>query len=251
MKTIITECFATIQGEYPAGVPSFFVRLGGCNLQCGWCDSTFASYKVNESQQSYIGDPSGAVNFVAKSFNSFKKAHPKSNISNFTITGGEPLLPKNSLFLEELFIAVKALGVSIAFETNGTQDPQYAYKLANRIGVTVRFVVSPKLKSSNQLTGASDSMRREIPHSSWESIASLVRFKFVVSRDTFTGDVEEIDRFRARFSDLSNIQPFLIMPEGIKFDGEWYKSIAEFCFKNGFDFCPRVHTILWGNERRR
>src|SRR5262245_11238295 len=38
----VTEIYRSIQGEATyAGVPCAFVRLTGCVLRCGWCDSTF------------------------------------------------------------------------------------------------------------------------------------------------------------------------------------------------------------------
>lgn len=38
----ISGIFATIQGEGPlTGTPAIFIRLSGCNLQCGFCDTDF------------------------------------------------------------------------------------------------------------------------------------------------------------------------------------------------------------------
>ena len=41
----IQEIFPTLQGEGPyTGHPSVFIRLGGCNLACEFCDTEFESY---------------------------------------------------------------------------------------------------------------------------------------------------------------------------------------------------------------
>jgi len=39
----VTEIFASIQGETSySGYPFAFVRLSGCNLRCGYCDTSYA-----------------------------------------------------------------------------------------------------------------------------------------------------------------------------------------------------------------
>ena len=41
----ITELFYSLQGEgILSGMPSVFIRLAGCNLRCGWCDTKYASW---------------------------------------------------------------------------------------------------------------------------------------------------------------------------------------------------------------
>ena len=43
----VQHIFPTLQGEGPyAGVPAVFIRLGGCNLACTFCDTEFESFKV-------------------------------------------------------------------------------------------------------------------------------------------------------------------------------------------------------------
>jgi len=40
---VVTEIFRSLQGESTfAGLPCSFVRLTGCGLRCGWCDSAYA-----------------------------------------------------------------------------------------------------------------------------------------------------------------------------------------------------------------
>ncbi len=42
-KLRITEIFYSLQGEAKTvGIPTVFVRLTGCPLRCGYCDSAYA-----------------------------------------------------------------------------------------------------------------------------------------------------------------------------------------------------------------
>lgn len=51
-KLKVTELFYSIQGEGArAGCPSLFVRLAGCNLTCGFCDTEFESGKEFDLQE--------------------------------------------------------------------------------------------------------------------------------------------------------------------------------------------------------
>lgn len=102
-KLIISELFASIQGESSyAGLPCFFIRLTGCNMDCSYCDTEYA--KNTEE---------GEACSIADIMNKVKEA----NIPLVEITGGEPLLQEgvNALcqqLLEEKF--------QVLIETNGS-----------------------------------------------------------------------------------------------------------------------------------
>lgn len=98
----VTEIFATFQGEGPyVGFPSVFIRLGGCNLACDFCDTDF-----DEFQEISLDE---IINDVAKK--------SKSNKAKLiVITGGEPLRQPISKLCQKLIDA----GFLVQIETNGT-----------------------------------------------------------------------------------------------------------------------------------
>lgn len=97
----IMEAFYTIQGEgYHCGKAAYFIRLGGCDVGCTWCD-------VKESWDANI--------------------HPKLSIDQIVdeadkypgklsvITGGEPLMYN----LDELTSSLSQKGFATNLETSG------------------------------------------------------------------------------------------------------------------------------------
>ena len=73
----LMEAFYTIQGEgYHKGSSAFFIRIGGCDVGCHWCD-------VKESWNADLHPPT----YVDKIVEKVKKY---SNI--VVVTGGEPLM---------------------------------------------------------------------------------------------------------------------------------------------------------------
>ena len=74
----IMEHFYTIQGEgYHTGVPAYFIRIAGCDVQCWWCDV----------KDSWDGKkhPIISVKYLCEQVE-------KSGTKKVVITGGEPLL---------------------------------------------------------------------------------------------------------------------------------------------------------------
>ncbi|MCP2503396.1 MAG: 7-carboxy-7-deazaguanine synthase QueE, partial [Candidatus Thalassarchaeaceae archaeon] len=94
----IVEIFHSVQGEgYHNGIPSIFIRFGGCNLRCPWCDTDFDVWTDMS-----IGE---IVNELSK-----------YDCDRIIFTGGEPALQD----LVSLSACLKPLGYYLSIETNGT-----------------------------------------------------------------------------------------------------------------------------------
>ena len=96
----LMESFYTLQGEgFHKGLAAFFIRIGGCDVGCHWCD-------VKESWDPKIHPSTNIDEIVNKAKNYSKVA---------VITGGEPLMwPMDSL-TEKL----QNSGISTHLETSG------------------------------------------------------------------------------------------------------------------------------------
>ncbi len=103
-KLPLVEDFYTIQGEgYHSGKPAYFIRLGGCDVGCRWCD---AKYTWNPRQF-----PPQEVDTIIERACSW----PAQAI---VITGGEPSLYP----LHYLTTALKNKGLDIFIETSGVYE---------------------------------------------------------------------------------------------------------------------------------
>lgn len=96
----ITEIFFSLQGEARnVGLPTVFIRLTGCPLRCGYCDTEYA-FTGGEWM-----DTESIINEVKK-----------YNASFITVTGGEPLAQKNCIGLLKQLCD---LGYEVTLETSG------------------------------------------------------------------------------------------------------------------------------------
>lgn len=101
-KLPLVEDFYTIQGEgFHSGKPAYFIRLGGCDVGCRWCD---AKYTWNPKLY-----PPTAIETVVERAASY----PARAI---VLTGGEPLLYP----LDPLCDALRERGLEIFLETSGS-----------------------------------------------------------------------------------------------------------------------------------
>jgi 7-carboxy-7-deazaguanine synthase len=97
----VMEHFYTLQGEgYYAGRAAYFVRLGGCDVGCVWCD-------VKESWDASL-HPTMSINQIIIEI---KKSHTDFVV----ITGGEPAMYDLTAFVDEL----RKCNFEVAIETSG------------------------------------------------------------------------------------------------------------------------------------
>ncbi len=105
----LMEAFYTIQGEgYHSGKSAFFLRIGGCDVGCHWCD-------VKESWDSNIHD--------LISINNILQEIDKYNTRHIVITGGEPLIWN----LNKLTKLLRNQGKKIYLETSGAYSLSGTY----------------------------------------------------------------------------------------------------------------------------
>jgi len=95
------EAFYSLQGEgHHAGKAAYFIRLGGCDVGCHWCD-------VKESWNASDHPLLSVENIVAET--------QKNNTRLVVVTGGEPLIHD----LSQLCTGLKRKGMQIHLETSG------------------------------------------------------------------------------------------------------------------------------------
>lgn len=145
----INEIFFSLQGESTrVGLPTVFVRLTGCPLRCGYCDTAYA---FHEGSTRTIDDVLACV-----------ARHPTRTVC---VTGGEPLAQRNCL---TLLTRLCDAGYSVSLETSGAID-------IAEVDSRVSRIVDIKTPGSNE----SDKNR-------WENLALLTtrdEIKFVITSE--------------------------------------------------------------------
>jgi 7-carboxy-7-deazaguanine synthase len=147
LKLPVVEIFGpTIQGEGPdAGVPAYFVRFGGCDYRCTWCDSMHAV----EPSEVRTHAKRLAVDQITQRLRDLDEG-PEMVV----LSGGNPAL----LELGGLVLALKQSGKKVAVETQGSRWRDWL------AGVD-RLVISPKPPSSDMAgPKALDELRAFMSH---------------------------------------------------------------------------------------
>jgi 7-carboxy-7-deazaguanine synthase len=107
---VINEIYLSLQGESTfAGLPCIFIRLTACDLRCSYCDTAYA---FTEGKKMTFAKILGEIKKLAALFHD-------PPLPLIELTGGEPLLQKNSLPLMKQLCDE---GFTVLVETSGAHD---------------------------------------------------------------------------------------------------------------------------------
>lgn len=229
----IAETFVSIQGEGRlTGAPSWFVRVSGCNLRCGWCDTPYASWRPEGSR---------------RTVQSLLAEARRSGMRHAVVTGGEPMLFRA---VAELTRGLRCAGLHVTIETAGTLWLDAPADLMS---------ISPKLSNSTPAVApdgadagpwrARHDQRRLDPTTLRRLLAAHPnrQLKFVVASES---DVAEIDSLLEAIGGVAP-EDVMLMPEGVTPAALAAKRefVAAACLRRGWRYCHRLHIDLFGNTR--
>ncbi|MEZ5814443.1 MAG: 7-carboxy-7-deazaguanine synthase QueE [Alphaproteobacteria bacterium] len=226
----ISEIFGpTIQGEGTLiGRPTIFVRTGGCDYRCSWCDTLHAV----DSQYRKTWTPMSATDIIAE-IEDLSGGNP----TMITLSGGNPAIQP----LGSLIKRGHEKGYTFALETQGSVAQDWFADLDV-------LTLSPKPPSSGMNTD-------------WARFDECLKaaggkpqttMKIVVFDEA---DYQYAQEAAARYPDL----PLYLQPGNHKTEGEadipglharleW---LAQKVANNNAKACvlPQLHVMLWGNKR--
>ncbi|MGW7708281.1 7-carboxy-7-deazaguanine synthase QueE [Streptomyces sp. NPDC054771] len=229
---VVREVFGpTVQGEGPStGRRCAFIRLGGCNLTCSWCD-TPETWDATRYDLRATLTRTTVQDIVTRAL--------EGDPGMVVITGGEPLLHQNQPGWYSLVAALTSAGTEIEVETNGTQTPT-----EQTARLVTRFNVSPKLAH------AGDPAAKRIRPDALRALHATGKaaFKFVCQGPDDVAEVQE-------FTTVHGLDParVWVMPEGTDTPAlcDRLTTIADPAIAAGFNITNRLHVAIWGDEKGR
>ena len=135
---VVNEVYLSLQGESTfAGLPCVFIRLTACDLRCSYCDTAYA---FTEGKKAELEKILTRVRELAKPF-STNTTTDGAKLPLVELTGGEPLLQKNSIPLMKLLCDD---GFTVLIETSGAHD-------ISKIDPRVHRIMDLKCPSSGEV----------------------------------------------------------------------------------------------------
>jgi organic radical activating enzyme len=170
----LVEIFSSIQGEGPfAGLSTLFVRFGGCDLRCSWCDTPHtwrpaASARIETARGSgefaVRENPVALAEIVAAAESLGALQHRQ-----VSLTGGEPLLQPDAI--GAVARALHGRGPQILLETHGL----HADALASVIAWIDVVSMDWKLASDVRREGVATNAPRESFHDAHERFLAVAK----------------------------------------------------------------------------
>ncbi len=204
----ITEIFYSLQGETrTVGLATVFVRLTGCPLRCGYCDTAYA----------FSGGDWHTIDDILAKVASFDAHY-------VTVTGGEPLAQKACI---ELLQKLCDEGYEVSLETSGALD-------VSQVDARVIKVVDIKTPDSKECEkNLFENVQHLLPHD---------QIKFVIcSRSDYEWSKKIITQYQ-----LTDICDVLFSPSyGVQAPGELADWILE--DKLPVRYQIQLHKVLWGD----
>ena len=219
MKFKVVEKFTSVNGEGPlSGQLVVFIRFAGCNLNCSYCDTTWAN---NED-----------VCFDFMTSLDIYKYIKSTEIKNVTLTGGEPLLQNGIIELLEMLSKDKWLHVEI--ETNGSV---------------------PINEFNNIENPPSFNMDYKLPSSNMEEKMNLDNFKYLSTKDTVKfvsgsrSDLQKVKYIIDKYK-LADRTKVYISPVFGQIDLENIVDFMKDNKMNGINLQIQLHKIIWDPNKR-
>jgi 7-carboxy-7-deazaguanine synthase len=230
----VMEIFGpTIQGEgMVVGQKTMFVRTGGCDYSCSWCDSAFTwngEQKANMMSAAEVAMELGKIG--------------GNNFNHVTISGGNPALIGDAM--AEFIEICHENDIKVGLETQGSRWQDWFKNIDD-------LTISPKPPSSNMKTD-------------WAKLDDIV-LKLVEAETNFSLKVVVFDHDDFEYAKsvhrLYPQVPFFVSVgnEDPKEDGDisgrllqkldwlWDKVLAD-PEANNFKPLPQLHTLVWANKR--
>jgi organic radical activating enzyme len=208
--------------------PMIAIRCHICNIQCPGCDAYHTWDKTRISSDRYRI----SVKDLAEEL---KQIYLEKGIYHLMITGGEPQLQQ-----EEIKELMEILPVFYQFdiETTGQRDWQILKLFWDRI----YFDFSPKI-------GALTPGIEIKEYLAFNNLPPNFGLKVVCSKENFDANLSEVKEFQNKYK-INNNRVYL-MPLGMTRDEvvEQLKFLVPKSIENHFNLSPRLHILIYDNQR--
>jgi len=201
----INEIFYSIQGESSkSGMPCVFIRLTYCNLRCSYCDTDYSFHEGKDM----------SIDQILTKIKSY-------NCNLVEVTGGEPLLQKESI---DLMYALLKKKYEVMLETGGSLPIKDVPK-------EVIKIIDFKCPSSN--------MHKKNDWSIIKNIQTHDEIKFVI------GNIEDYEWTKNKINNYNlNNKDILLSPVHGILDP---KTLSEWILKDGIKarLQLQLHKYIW------